>query len=264
MAQNNGLEPTQTYTSEADLNKAAANQKAGRSFSIPNGIPSPGLSGTATNVFGTSAGGDMITWSSNDSFSHIVPVKHGSDGIVNLPDTVSAQANNPTPTVAAAQQDGRIGLTGPIINSNAVGNLAIGGTTFVQTEAIESHSITGINYSGTGVLAVSTNAVPFVSFVGIYSGASASTGSYPLASVNASGAGWAPLGSAVTFKNGTYPSWSGAASAGFIPASGATFYADYFYASGTTVVAPTTRSITGLDNSLQPHYIPNVGNRFAR
>lgn len=114
MAQNNGLQPTQTSTSSADLNKESAGKKLGKSFI-------DGQTGLIHGGIQESAGGDMANTSSNDSFDHPVPVKHGAIAIINDPGVRSAQGNQLVEQVAAAQQAARIGNTGPNISSNGVG-----------------------------------------------------------------------------------------------------------------------------------------------
>jgi hypothetical protein len=254
MAQTNGLQPTQTSTSPADLNKENAGKQPGRSLTDGESLLIPG-------EIQVSAGGDMANSNSNDGFNHPVPVKHGKSAIINTPDVISSQSNNPTPTIALSQEAARIGNTGPNIGSNDVGNIGI--STFSSLESVEKHVFSGTNYTTlSGTLAASVNNSPFISILGVYSGSSASTGSFPKSPTGLSGSGWSASGPTVVFTNGAYTSFSGAATAGMVPASGADFYIDYTYQ--TITAAPTTKSFTGLDNSLTPNYIPNVGNRFAR
>jgi len=252
MAQNNGLQPTQTYTSPADLNKENAGKKPGKSFTDGQSELMPGQLQTA-------AGGDYANSSSNDAYDHPVPVKHGKSAVINGPDVISTQNAPATPTVAAAQQHARIGLTGPIINSNDVGNIGI--ATFGSARANELHVISGVYY---GTYSGSVN-IPLTltasSVINVYSG-SALTGTFPPASQGLSGAGWSANGNQITFTNGFINSFSGAALVGQVPVSGADFYIGYTYQ--TITPAATTASFTGRDNNLTPTYIPNVGNRFAR
>jgi hypothetical protein len=252
MAQNNGLQPTQTFLSPAQLNKENAGKEPGKSFT-------DGQSGLIPGEIQESAGGDYANWSSNDSFDHPVPVKHGKSAVINSPDVVSTQNAPATPTIASAQQGARIGNTGPNVGSNDVGNIAI--ATFSTTAANELHVISGISFLGAGpsTITVTTNVnAANVVVSNTYSGAT----SFPLSTVNSSGAGWSAVGGSVTFARGTYSSMANASLVGLVPRSGADFFISYSYP--TITPASTTASFTGVNGDLTPNYIPNVGNRFAR
>jgi len=248
----------QTSTSSADLNKENAGKQPGKSFT-------DGQSGLIPGETLNSAGGDMANWTSNDAFNHPVPVKHGKSAIINNPDIISSQAVNLTPTIALAQEAGRIGNTGPNIGSNSVGNISIGAFTVTGFTVHEKHVNSGTNYNTlSGTLAVSLSNVPNGAIIAVYSGATTSTGVFPTSSVGALGAGWSQTGNSLVFTNGSQYFFSGASFRGLVPASGADYYVGYTYMSGVSVPATTTASFTGLDNNLNPLYIPNVGNRFAR
>jgi hypothetical protein len=252
--QTDGLQPTQKFTSPADLNKENAGKQPGKSFT-------DGQSGLIPGEIQVSAGGDMANSNSNDGFNHPVPVKHGKSAVINDPGVISSQSNNPTPTVALAQEAARIGNTGPNIGSNDVGNIGI--ASFSSAALIEKHVISGVYYGTfSGSVTVPLAHANAISILNVYSGATAAAGSFPRTATGLSGAGWSPAGSAIVFTNGLINTFSGAALVGQVPVSGADFYVDYTYQ--TVTAAPTTASFTGVDNNLAPTLIPNVGNRFAR
>lgn len=254
MPQNNGLEPTKTATSPADLNKENIAKQPGKSFIDGESLLIPG-------EIQVSAGGDMANPTSNSGFEHPVPVKHGKTFVNTEAEVRSIQGIQTISNVFPAQKGARIGNSGPNIGTNDVGNIAI--ATFGSAELVEKHVISGVNYNTfSGTVTVSPNNSSVISILGVYSGSSASTGSFPQVPNGLSGSGWTTSGPAVVFTNGAYTAFSGAATAGMVPVSGADFYIDYTYQ--TITAAPTTKSFTGLDNSLAPNYIPNVGNRFAR
>lgn len=224
-------------------------------------------------AIGTSAGGEIISpaGATAESLGAAYTNKHGKI-YAKLATDRSSQGNQALEVVASAQEDARIGGTGPFVGSNGVGNQTIPytvtNTTWVSTVASgEAHSITGTSYAGSGTIpAISLTNPNLLSIVSV-------TGAghvFPASSVGTSGAGYVIVGDTIAFTNGGYATFSGASAAFKIPASGAnSFYVNYTYNVGTTTSTgygnATSENYTMPDNNgVSQAFIPNVGNRFAR
>ena len=127
-----------------------------------------------------------------------------------------------------------VSLLDEVTNTQVVNYSTVNGTTVLTSDSFANINIAFNSYTGTFAQAVpavgnGAGAVGGIVVTNIYSTNSTGSPSFPKSTVNPSGAGWIQSGNNIVWANGTYPSFSGAAVALDIPASGATYYVAITY-----------------------------------
>jgi hypothetical protein len=115
----------------------------------------------------------------------------------------------------------QITVSGVVVGSTVVG------TSLSASDSFANIAIAFNSFSGTFAQGL-PYAAPFVINT-VYATNSTSAATFPLSSVNASGAGWSQNASGISWTNGVYPNFSGAAGALAIPTSGSTYYLNITY-----------------------------------
>jgi len=124
-------------------------------------------------------------------------------------------------------------LSDQVTSSNVYSFGTVSGNTILASDSFAGIAIAFNSFSGTltqalpNLLTYGVNGATISNVVinNVYSGNSVTGSStYPLSNVNASGAGWTQSGYNIVWSNGIYTSFSGAATASAMPASGQTYY----------------------------------------
>lgn len=159
---------------------------------------------------------------------------NNSDYNTNADKTVAATASNPHGSLT---RNVNIESLEPAISAQTLtAQSTLSGVNLTASGSFAGISIATATFSGTFSQTLpilgGNNHVSQVVVNAIYSGSTTASNTFPVSSVNSSGAGWTQVGNTIVWTNGTYPAFSGASSAAggrLVPFSGQAYYLNISY-----------------------------------